>query len=791
MKKICLSKLQFLLLALLVTALAGCGANNAGIANNAGDGVAKAVLVYGTKDTAKKTASLVTVPPNVAKVQFTVTGTGTGPTGSGPIGALPVVSSTVATTGGTITGLYPGTVTVAAQAFDSTGAVVFEGFARNAVITSGNPTNVGTIYMTAPIVKANEAVCLGCHANALDATGQNIVGGYKQSGHYSNTSFQDVSSATMPFFNKIGTGCAGCHGPQHNVGDPSALGSGRSGALATSVASTRCFDCHNVANANAPLVANHDTLYLANGTQCSACHQLHDTQAADQERNDWMASGHGSTSFGGLNHNSGACIRCHNGKGFQTALANPLIPVVGSPAQQQITCDACHSNAPLGVLRQLAGASATQTSYSSSSRGYPGAPFNLVNPAKKPFPDVSGSNLCIVCHCGSWEGTSTVAATSDPYFVASTLGSTITNTTSYIAPSNSIAIKTIAPHNLPSAAVMYVKFGFTNLSTGSGTVPSAAYLKSLTADLDIAGGITSTHRQLGTPAINGNSHNPSVFVPGFLDSNGPCATCHLTGSHSLQIDDKAVSAVCNNCHTSENGNSLVGPGQFQANFLNPQVTAFNATIELAAAIINAKNAAYVAGGGTTQIRAYLDSNNKLTFDNGILGSSTTITNTGATLTKGGSITSWPVVAKALGYSTVTGDLGQIKFLGALSNLVFLSEDQGAIAHAHTYTRRLIYDSIDFLDDGVLNGSVSNTALAVSAGTVPYAANVITSGFSSNPAAGLFKRGINAYNTQPSGSSTTISSLYTNTSQAMTTLIAFNRTTGVWTSGSTPGIADRP
>jgi hypothetical protein len=26
---------------------------------------------------------------------------------------------------------------------------------------------------------------------------------------------------------------------------------------------------------------------------------------------------------------------------------------------------------------------------------------------------------------------------------------------------------------------------------------------------------------------------------------------------------------------------------------------------------------------------------------------------------------------------------------------------------------------------------------------------------------------------------------------MTTLIAFNRTTGVWTSGSTPGIADRP
>lgn len=47
-------------------------------------------------------------------------------------------------------------------------------------------------------------------------------------------------------------------------------------------------------------------------------------------------------------------------------------------------------------------------------------------------------------------------------------------------------------------------------------------------------------------------------------------------------------------------------------------------------------------------------------------------------------------------------------LGAAFNLNMLSHEPGAFAHNRYYTKRLIYDSIDRLDDGVLNSSVGTT-----------------------------------------------------------------------------------
>ena len=813
MKKICLSKLQFLLLALLLTALAGCGANNAGTANNAGNGVAKAALVYGTKGTAKATAALVAVPTNIASVQFTVTG-------SGPNGALPVVKNVVTTTGGSVSGIYPGTVTLAARAFDSTGAVVYEGFALNSVITAGTTTDVGTIYMTAPIVKAAEAGCLGCHDNTLDATGQNIVGGYKQSGHYSNTSFQDISSATMPFFNKVGTGCVGCHGPQHNVGNPSALASGRSGVVATSVGSARCFDCHN---ANAGNVSNHDGYYVVNGTVCTACHQVHDTAAANMERLSWATSRHGATDFaniaGGV---SGCATRCHNAKGFIAAVANPSAIIGGSmtPAPQMVTCDACHTNAALGVLRNIPGAKAgVFQAYTTSTMGYQFAPYNNLNPNKKKYyPDVAGSNLCIICHSGTTEGSATSLGCSDPYFV---------NSPTAIGLKKS---STITQHNMPAAAVMYVKFGFTNLSTTTTPATTAAYVNSLTSDLDAAPGtagvITSTHRKFGTTAIISDSHfSPSNPAPANFLANGPCAVCHVSGSHTYKIDQAAITAVCNHCHTAENGNSITTEDSFKTFFLDPQQEVYRNAIQLGATVVNQKVALYNAaltstpnalGYSTTNplkfmiaidpmtstqpgklvvLKYMLDgsngtSNTPYAADGTILVSSSS--STSSTYAAPGSAnanylapaattspyysTDYTNAAIALGYSTVAGDAGYTKFMGAISNLAFFAKDNGGFAHARTYSRRLIYDSIDFLDDGVLNLSVGNTAKATS-----LLANI---GGAVNPVAGLYTKAATAYNTGGTPVAITIPTPATSTvpatSESMLYIIGWNRTTGAWT-----------
>jgi hypothetical protein len=714
MKKIGMSKLHHLLFVLLIFALTGCGASKSTTAGPVGNGSLAARLVWADKATAKTVASL---PTSVAKLRMTVTGAG-----------VPVVRNEIDTTGGatsgSVNGITPGTVSLVIQALDAGSAVLYEGFALNVVVTSGNTTDVGTINMTVPTFKAADVSCLGCHELTTDGTGQNLVAQYKQSSHY--TSFANISSQGAP-------GCAGCHGSSHNTPDPSANGT-----------SARCFDCHRVNNAT--LVANHGTWYLANGTECVACHQMHNTKAGDMERKTWAASAHGATDFAGMNHNTGTCARCHNAKGLIQALGAPNSTTTASAGQQMITCDACHTNATLGTLRVLAG-SDPFTRYTASARGYKGAPFNKFNPAKKPFPDVAGSNICIVCHGGTREGSATTLATSDAYFV------------------NFSSAKTIAPHNLPAAAIMYVKFGFTNLSTGTLGVPTAAYLSSLTADLD-GGAVTSTHRKLGTPAINGDSHNPSKFVSGYLDFNGPCAVCHLTGSHSLKIDEAARVAVCANCHTSENTNPMNDIGAFDSFFIEPQKEVYNNAINLAAAILNKR----VADLAITGVNFYTNTTT------GKFGVGNTVANTtGGYSSYTGDLRA---LARALGYSQATGalkagDLGQQKFIGALSNLILLSQDQGGFAHARTYVRRLAYDSLDFLDDGVLNRSVSVTAKAIS--LLP------TIGGLTNPVAGLYTKGTNAYNS----TGTAITSVYSGTSESMLFLIGWSRSLGTWNTPERP------
>jgi hypothetical protein len=52
--------------------------------------------------------------------------------------------------------------------------------------------------------------------------------------------------------------------------------------------------------------------------------------------------------------------------------------------------------------------------------------------------------------------------------------------------------------------------------------------------------------------------------------------------------------------------------------------------------------------------------------------------------------------------------GSADKMGAAFNLHLLAHEPGAYAHNMVYAKRLIYDSIDFVDDGVLNNSVAVT-----------------------------------------------------------------------------------
>ena len=64
-------------------------------------------------------------------------------------------------------------------------------------------------------------------------------------------------------------------------------------------------------------------------------------------------------------------------------------------------------------------------------------------------------------------------------------------------------------------------------------------------------------------------------------------------------------------------------------------------------------------------------------------------------------------------------------MGAAFNYNVLEHDPGAFAHNRYYSKRLIYDAIDWLDGNTLNDSVSATLNALDATDHPYKATAIS------------------------------------------------------------------
>ena len=295
---------------------------------------------------------------------------------------------------------------------------------------------------------------------------------------------------------------------------------------------------------------------------------------------------------------------------------------------------------------------------------------------------------------------------------------------------------------------MYMQLGFTNFTSPGAAIGTSTYGKSLSPDNittpgGISGGTSSTHRKFGTPLINGDGHNPTVFVSGFMDKNGPCVTCHMNASgttvrpgngHSLQIDGNTFKQVCINCHPSENTVTLTADN-FRAKFLEPQKEAFEGGLEL----LEHEIAKYGVSFDEATNPYFFDEN--LPLLNG----------------KKQPVRDW----------TRGGTVDGRKFMGACFNFQVLTREPAAFAHARSYSRRLIYDSIDYLDDLAMNLSVGTTA--------------VNSGLTMANGSPLFVKDTQAYNTA-NGTFTTV---YGTTSEAMLYLIAWSRSTGAWNAVQRP------
>jgi len=595
----------------------------------------------------------------------------------------------------------------------------------------GGGDSASSAHGVSQVAASQGCMDLSCHGAKVSAvTGKVIAEEWRASSHMT----EDAA------------GCADCHEP--DAGHPNLCnkchGGGGFQVTKNPDQGGKCYKCHgpshpgDVMMASAPQHFGYSSAtqlpqslrasYLSGQYQgrCRACHNPHSNTLTPQHR-EYAKSLHGDPQGAAWTHydfkldSRAACTRCHTSTGYISYVTSGFtVPVAGKFAagdtsHELLACDACHSSYDFkNSIRQV-------PAFTGVYKGY--------NAATALFPDNGRGNLCIPCHSGreSGQAINAIADFSNANFINS--------------------------HYLAAAGLMYMQIGFINFTSADAPIGTSTYGKSLSPD-DIStpgglvGGTKSTHRKLGTPLINGDGHKLGFFVPGVLDQNGPCVTCHMNASgvavragngHSLKIDANAYNQVCVNCHTSEDGVAL-SSANFQTVFLEPQAEVFEDALKLTRQILLTR---HKISFDVTTYPYFYDEN--LPLLNG----------------KKQAVKDW----------TRGGTTDGRKLMGACFNFNLLARDPAAYAHARTYTRRLIYDSLDFLDDGAMNLTVGASAVAQS-----QAGNLLT-----NPVFGLYTKGAKAYNSQfVSTDSSTGLTRYSSstrdagTSEAMLYLIAWSR-----------------
>jgi hypothetical protein len=490
-------------------------------------------------------------------------------------------------------------------------------------------------------------------------------------------------------------------------------------ATVAAASSTSCADCHKSAPHYTTDAAN-QAAFVAQDLTCVSCHANGDVAANQQILVQYAESGHGDVKGAAWISEEmygASCVRCHSTSGFIAGQA-PATPFTGTAAapeaQQVLACAGCHTNLETGEVRVKGQITAT---YKSKTLVDPAA-GTWSAAALATFPSVgAGNDVCISCHSGRESGESILALTD------------MTN----------VGFKN--PHYLGAAGMMYAKLAFVDFTDRNTVIGSTTYGKSVTSNED-GGGLTSTHRKLGTPVMVNDSH-----VGGrTMISGGPCITCHMAddngqANHTWEINENAFSKVCVNCHSSELGTPLT-TANFKEHFIEAQAEGYEQTIELALDLLQTKYG-IVYDGGT---HPYF-------FNKDVTAHSST---TG--------IKNWTTAGGFL--TTPLSTVEAQKLMGACLNVKLMKADPAAYVHARSYARRVLYDTIDWLDDGTINLSVGQTAIdwSVAKGNT------------------YFTKGLTAYT---AGQSVAGVAVAEGTSEGMLYILGWDRNSGAWVAPERP------
>lgn len=529
----------------------------------------------------------------------------------------------------------------------------------------------------------DSAGCINCHSAAVSpGTGAAIAEEWRASTH--NT--------------RNGAGCADCHEP--DTGHPNLCnkchGGGGFAVTKNPDQAGKCGKCHGLNHPEDVMVRltpNHFgnmTASLANSTyrasyvnsqnigNCRACHNPHDPTSAHQINADWAASGLGDVTAGArVNYD------------FKTR--GTYEPVNLS---FQYYCVRCHTTT--GYVKYVASGFTDQTPF--AGPGFPvvmNAPVQVApgaaQPADAPSPDKSKEvTACNACHDDGNGRAYGFAVRAVPAVRA------------YYNFSSSNSSPTVKLNNNP---VLYPDAGMSNVCitchVGRG-IGSLVY-DAVNAGMDFSNtNSPSAHdRAAGTTLFQrggyefaGRSYAASGYQhdkTGMANYNGtgtrgPCVTCHMNSdsSHAFMpvTEDSAgnisgiVSRSCTPCHNGVLA-QVVTPATLQASR-----NGFAAAVAMLNVLKNDPSlAADPLNPARSKVRPLANKNS----------------NYNAAFPGGGANT-----------------------MGAFFNAGLLQNELGGFAHNSIYSKRLIYDSIDWLSNGALDSDVEN---AINSATL--AVNTIT------------------------------------------------------------------
>ena len=196
-------------------------------------------------------------------------------------------------------------------------------------------------------------------------------------------------------------------------------------------------------------------------------------------------------------------------------------------------------------------------------------------------------------------------------------------------------------------------------------------------------GYTFTGRDYTNPSYFAHDKIGSAAAPG-TGTNGPCVGCHMTSPNKHKFTNVSTSggvitaitsSACATCHA---GAYALTPAK-----LETEAEEYNASLDALAAALALKNIYFYKGANPYFFTAPY-----------VVGGTNT------------SYTNWAGPYAFAGWKDT---------MGAAFNLNLLAHDPGGYAHNRMYVKRLIWDSLDFINDGTVGNVTSMNTLIDSLG----------------------------------------------------------------------------